>query len=105
MRPIVAGLLALGALLASLTAQAQSQFSKGFAAGEAGLTPAERAGREIWFFATAGNDRFHAYVFPQRRGAAIDWYGILNGENRDRRFHTWGLINDPDCCCQAGSAV
>jgi lactate dehydrogenase-like 2-hydroxyacid dehydrogenase len=40
--------------------QAQSQFSPGFAADEAGLTPSERAGREIWFFATAGNDRFQS---------------------------------------------
>lgn len=85
-------------LLLPLPTQAQSQFSPGFAAGEEGLTPSERAGREIWFFATAGNDRFHTYVFPQRLGAAIDWYGILNAKNRDRRFHTWGLINDPDCC-------
>ena len=99
MKRIVAWLVASSALLLlAPVAQAQSQFSPGFAAGEAGLTPAERAGREIWFFATAGNDRFHTYVFPQRLGAAIDWYGILNAEGRDRRFHTWGLINDPDCC-------
>ncbi len=89
---------AIALLLLAPAVQAQSQFSPGFAAGEAELTPAERAGREIWFFATAGNDRFHTYVFPQRLGAAIDWYGILNAENRNRRFHTWGLINDPDCC-------
>jgi hypothetical protein len=98
MRCIAAGLFALSALLLSPAVQAQSQFSPGFAAGEAELTPSERAGREIWFFATAGNDRFHTYVFPQRLGAAIDWYGILNADGRDRRFRTWGLINDPDCC-------
>ncbi len=98
MRPIAAGLLALSALLSPPASQAQSRLSPGFAAGEAGLTPSERAGREIWFFATAGNDRFHTYVLPQRLGVAIDWYGILNAESRDRRFRTWGLINDPDCC-------
>jgi hypothetical protein len=68
MKSIAAGLLALGVLLVAPAVQAQSQFSPGFAAGDAGLTPSQRAGREIWFFATAGNDRFHAYVFPQRLG-------------------------------------
>ena len=37
----------------------------------------ERAGREIWYKATAGNDRFHTYVFQQRLGVLIDWYRIL----------------------------
>src|SRR3989344_2484196 len=46
----------------------------GFYAAETGLTPSERAGREIWFKATAGNDRFHTYVFQQRLGVLIDWY-------------------------------
>jgi hypothetical protein len=85
-------------LCAAAPARAQSSLSEGFAAGEADLSPSERAGREIWFFATAGNARFHAYVFPQKLGAAIDWYRILAAEGRDRRFRTWGLINDPDCC-------
>ena len=84
MKRIVAWLVAsIALLLLSPAAYAQSQFSPGFAAGEAGLTAAERSGREIWGDATAGNDRFHTYVFPQRLGAAIDWYGILNAEGRD----------------------
>ena len=106
MRRIAAGLLlALSMLWLPPALQAQSRLSPGFAAGEAGLTPSERAGREIWFFATAGNDRFHTYVFPQRLGAAIDWYGILNADNRDRRFRTWGLINDPDCCVPGSAGL
>src|SRR5512139_1229432 len=46
----------------------------GFYRGEAGLDPSERAGREIWYKATAGNKRFHTYTFPQRVGVLIDWY-------------------------------
>ncbi|MBI3546316.1 MAG: cytochrome c [Gammaproteobacteria bacterium] len=65
---------------------------------ESGLTPSERAGREIWFKASAGNDRFHTYVFQQRVGVLIDWYRVLNSGARDQRFATWGLINDPGCC-------
>ena len=70
----------------------------GFYRGEAGLDPSERAGREIWYKATAGNKRFHTYTFPQRVGVLIDWYRVLNAAERGDRFAAWGLINDPDCC-------
>ena len=70
----------------------------GFYAGESGLTPSERAGREIWYKATAGNSRFHTYVFQQRVNVFIDWYRVLNARDRDDRFKAWGLINDPGCC-------
>ncbi len=64
----------------------------------ASLTPAERAGCAIWFNATAGNERFHTYVFQQRLGVVIDWFRVLGSQGRAARFRTWGLINDPDCC-------
>ena len=70
----------------------------GFNAAEAGLAPSARAGREIWFKATAGNARFHTYTFQQRITALIDWYGVLRGDQRDARFKSWGMINDPGCC-------
>ena len=70
----------------------------GFRLGEAGLTPEQRAGREIWYKATAGNARFHTYTFQQRVGVLIDWGRVLRTDRRDRRFNTWGLINDPGCC-------
>ena len=70
----------------------------GFHAGAQGLSPSARAGREIWFKATAGNARFHTYVFQQRLGVMIDWYRVLRSEARGDRFKTWGIINDPDCC-------
>ena len=70
----------------------------GFHAGAAGLTPSERAGREIWYKATAGNDRFHTYVFQQRMGVLIDWWRVLRSDKRDERFKIWGLVNNPGCC-------
>ena len=70
----------------------------GFYAGEAILTPSERAGREIWYKATAGNARFHTYVFQQRVNVLIDWYRVLNANERNDRFAAWGIINDPGCC-------
>jgi hypothetical protein len=79
-------------------AGAQESLSQGFAAGGAALTPSERVGREIWFNATAFNDRFYTYSYPQRLGAAIDWLEILGAEYQDDLFQAWGGIPDPDCC-------
>ena len=77
---------------------AQRSLSPGYAAGDAALSPSERAGREIWFFATAFNDRFYTYAYPQRLGAAIDWYRILGANNKADLFQAWGAMPDPDCC-------
>ena len=49
-------------------ARAQSVLSETFAASNADLSPEARAGREIWMFATAFNDRFFTYSYPQRIG-------------------------------------
>src|SRR5262245_47191840 len=91
--------LALTAAVAALglaaAAHAQSNLSPGFAAGEANLSPSERAGREIWFFATAFNDRFYTYTYPQRMGGAIDWQLILGAERKRDLFQAWGAIPDP----------
>ena len=70
----------------------------GFFAGDEGLSDSERAGRHIWYFATAGNSRFYAYTFPQRTGVLIDWHRVLRADEREDRFKAWGLINDPGCC-------
>ncbi|MGE0012129.1 MAG: cytochrome c [Azoarcus sp.] len=63
-----------------------------------GLNESECAGRLIWFKATAGNERFHTYVFQQRVGVLIDWFRVLRADQRDDRFRAWGIINDPSCC-------
>ncbi len=78
--------------------QAQSVLSDEFAATNDIYTSSERAGREIWFVATAFNDRFFTYSYPQRLGAAIDWYKVLGAEFRDQLFEGWGAIPNPDCC-------
>ena len=70
----------------------------GFYAGEAGMSPSERAGREIWYKATAGNARFHTYVFQQRIGVMVDWFRVLRADQREDRFAAYGLMNDPGCC-------
>lgn len=68
-----------------------------------GLNESECAGRMIWFKATAGNERFHTYVFQQRVGVLIDWFRVLRADQRGDRFRAWGIINDP-ACCTPGSA-
>lgn len=94
--PLLAGIAI--AVCAALPGRAQSVLSPDFAATNAGLDPSERAGREIWMFATAFNDRFFTYSFPQRLGGAIDWYAILRADRRNDLFEAWGAIPDPDCC-------
>ena len=80
------------------SAAAQSKLNPGYAAQDSRYNPAERAGREIWFFATAFNDRFYTYSYPQRLGAAIDWYKVLAAKNKRDLFQGWGATPDPDCC-------
>lgn len=91
-------------------ARSQSVLSKDFDTSNEVYSATERSGREIWMFATAFNDRFFTYTYPQRLGAAIDWYQILAAERRDLLFSAWGAIPNPDCCvpgsdgCPAKSA-
>ncbi|HET6673944.1 MAG TPA: hypothetical protein VFG71_01325, partial [Nitrospiraceae bacterium] len=91
---VVNGKDAAGPPAVSPKADSQS----GFRYGDGDLTDSERAGAEIWFKATAGNERFFTYVYPQRFGVMVDWYRVLGSTHREQRFNRWGLINDPECC-------
>ncbi len=95
---ILAAFFVVVALLTTPATQAQRSLSPGYAAGDEGLSLSESVGREIWFFATAFNDRFYTYAYPQRLGAAIDWYLVLGAENKGDLFQAWGAMPDPDCC-------
>jgi hypothetical protein len=90
--------LLFAATVPAITARAQSSLSPGFAASDSQYSPSERAGREIWFFATAFNDRFYTYSYAQRLGGAIDWFRILAAKHKGDLFQGWGAIPDPDCC-------
>lgn len=61
------------------------------------MTEEQARGRDIWYKATAGNERYHTYALPQRMGAYIDWWKVLNTQKRNTRFKDWGVINDPEC--------
>ncbi|HEX2134919.1 MAG TPA: hypothetical protein VHG30_03305 [Microvirga sp.] len=95
---VALALFALHVVGCPASVHAQSSLNPGFAAGETQLSPEARAGREIWFFATAGNERFLTYSYPQRIGVAIDWYKVLAAKNKGDLFQAWGVIPDPDCC-------
>src|SRR5262245_21097443 len=90
--------LSLCCLVLTGPAPAQSSLSPGYSAGVAHLSPSARAGREIWFCATAFNDRFYTYSYAQRLGGGIDWYRILAAKNKGDLFQAWGAVPDPDCC-------
>ena len=93
-------LLILVAVFAAVPdgASAQSKLNPGYAEQDKNYSPSARAGREIWFFATAFNDRFFTYSYPQRIGASIDWFKILSAKNKGDLFQGWGITPDPDCC-------
>ncbi len=101
---VVAQAPATGPSPAAPSATKSRPDNPGFYAGEANLSPSERAGREIWYKATAGNARFHTYVFQQRVNVLIDWYRVLNASERGDRFAAWGIINDPGCCVPGSKA-
>ncbi len=82
--------------MATIAVGQDSSFT--FPYADESYTKSERVGAEIWFNATAGNERFFTYVYPQRLGVLIDWFGVLSTTERDYRFTRWGLINDPNCC-------
>jgi hypothetical protein len=90
------GLLLFAAPL--LPAAAEDYKDDGFATAEAGLSPQETAGAEIWYKATAGSARFTTYTFQQRLGVLIDWYRVLRADQQGERFKAWGLMHDPGCC-------
>lgn len=86
----------LGLSLVTSTSQTSPAYlSPGYQESERGLSPSERAGRAIWFYATAGNDRFHTYTFQQRLGVMIDWFRVLNSESRPDRFQDVGVDQRP----------
>jgi hypothetical protein len=92
-------------LAAAVTAAGAAPASnyKGNQCEDPKLSPEERSGCQIWFYATAGNARFHTYVLPQRLPVLLDWYRVLNAKQRGDRFRAWGIINDPDCCVPGAS--
>jgi hypothetical protein len=83
-------------LFSSLGAAEESSYDK--IPAYKNLTPSEWVGKEIWYKATAGNKRYHTYAAEQRMGVLMDWYRVFNADERDERFNTWGVTNDPDCC-------
>jgi hypothetical protein len=91
-------LIAAGAVVLAAAPTAGTSSYSGAQCDDPKLTPSQKAGCEIWFKATAGNARFHAYVLPQRIPVLLDWYRVLNAKERPDRFKAWGIINDPECC-------
>lgn len=94
---VISSVFLLAGATTNETTAAKAAF-KGNQCDDPALTPSERSGCKIWFFATAGNGRFHTYVLPQRLPVLLDWYRVLNSRERPDRFKAWGIINDPECC-------
>lgn len=58
------------------------------------LTPAQVRGRNTWLMWSAGNEAFWDYL-ARRSFGAFDLLKVLDSRNRDKRFATYGLMNEP----------
>ncbi|HEY8019947.1 MAG TPA: hypothetical protein VIH93_02530 [Thermoanaerobaculia bacterium] len=62
--------------------------------GGIALTPDEIKGRDTWMLWTAGDEGFWDHMASHSLGA-FDLLKVLDSRGRGRRFHTYGLMNDP----------
>jgi hypothetical protein len=76
-----------------------------YLAKESGLSDSAKVAGASGSAATAGNARFHTYVVQQRLGVLIDWYRILNTDQRDERFSTWGSSTIRAAACPDRTTV
>src|SRR5437868_11550534 len=87
---VFCGIAAACIALASFHLPAQS---------EAQASPGIRCGRNIWFNATFGDEKYYALLAqlpdPTQR-ILIGFTNVLTTP-RASRFDQWGMINDPDC--------
>ncbi len=60
------------------------------------LSPLEVAGRNTWYFWTAGNQRFYRQVAIISAGH-FDLLKIVDSRRNGQRFQTLGLMTDPGC--------
>jgi cytochrome c5 len=73
--------------------QAADDYFKDMDGGIA-LTPDEARGRNTWMVWTAGNEAFWDYMANHSFGS-FDLLKVLDSRGRGRRFHGYGLMNDP----------
>jgi len=74
----------------------QSPPSSSYDDGGRDLTAAERAGRDTWYFWTAGNEAFWRRLAILTNGN-VDLLMYVDSRRHDRRFQTLGVINAPGC--------
>src|ERR1051325_2831100 len=77
----------------SVSAQAQEKVgSTDYENGGSSLSPEARAGRDTWYFWTAGNEAFWRRMAILTRGT-VDLLMYADSRLHDRRFEALGVIN------------
>ena len=64
---------------------------------EQSLTPALQKGKDTWFKSTFGGEKFFSLILPNAPFNLSLGLDAALTSDRNTRFDTWGLINDPDC--------
>ena len=63
----------------------------------AALSPGEQAGRDTWFKSTFGGQHFFTQILPQAPFNLELGFDAILTSDRNTRFDTYGVVNDPDC--------
>ena len=59
--------------------------------------PSWKRGRDVWFEATFGGEKFFSLILPGPPFNLPLGFDELLTSDRNTRFATWGVLNDPDC--------
>ena len=61
------------------------------------LTPGEQEGRDTWVKASFGGEKFFSLILPGPPFNLQLGFDAILTSDRNTRFNTFGVINDPDC--------
>jgi mono/diheme cytochrome c family protein len=75
----------------------QTGTDNGTLATAAALTPGQQAGHDTWFKSTFGGQHFFSQILPNAPFNLTLGFDEILTSDRNTRFNTWGVVNDPDC--------
>ena len=91
-------LIGLLAMASAAGCAGQASTTDGTAATtSAALSSDEQAGRDTWFNATFGGEKFFSLILPQAPFNLKLGFDQILTSDRNTRFDTFGVVNDPDC--------
>jgi hypothetical protein len=98
MRKTTTGLMVTLTIVMAAGCAGQAGTSDGTAATtSATLSPGQQAGRDTWVKATFGGHKFFSLILPGPPFNLTLGFDTILTSDRNTRFDTFGVVNDPDC--------